>query len=234
MRSEVLLACSAAPATPMERAALTRLTTAVRRAARSLDVRQVAVGSTLGDALPAPDVPAVAVPVCLSPVVGVVEALQEARRASSCLRLADPLGPDWTLAELAAERLIHAGARKDDAVVLGVPGSDDLDELHAFAQAARLLDAVWGGAVRLGSLRGRGVGLREAVDVARESGRRVVVSAYLLGGGADLAGLRDAGADLVTAPFLDGGPPDARLAALVLTRYEQALGRGSVAVDPGA
>jgi hypothetical protein len=234
MRSEVLLACSTAPATPVERAALATLVNAVRREAPGLDVRQVVVSGPFAESLPGPEVPAVAVPVSLSPSRDVVRALAAAREHAPRLRVAAPLGPDWALAELAAERLIAAGARQGDTLVMGVPGSSDEHELAAFAKAARLLSAVWGGRVHLGSLTGSDTSLADAVDIARAYGRRVVVSAYLLSGGRQLTALRASGADLVTAPFLDGGPPDHRLSGLVLARYAQALGRTPVASDPGA
>jgi hypothetical protein len=234
VRVEVLLACSPAPTTPVERAGLAALANAVRREAPDLDVRQVVVSGPLADALPVLDVPAVAVPIGLSPQRDVVRALAAARAQAPRLRLAAPLGPDWALAELGVERLIAAGARKADTLVLGVPGSTDGQELAAFARAARLLSAVWGGRVHLGSLSGSDTSLPDAIDIARAYGRRVVVSSYLLSGGRQLGALRASGADLVTAPFLDGGPPDPRLAGLVLTRFEQALGRAALASDPGA
>ncbi len=43
----------------------------------------------------------------------------------------------------------------------------------------------------------------------------------------------DAGADVVTAPMLDGGPPDARLVSLVLARARSRGGWTSVGGDPG-
>ena len=234
MGAEVLLACTVAPTTPVERAAVASLVNAVRRESPGLDVRQLVVSGPFTGALPPPDVPAVAVPIGLSPGRDVLRALHGARDQAPLLRLAAPLGPDWSLAELGAERLITAGARQGDTIVLGVPGSSDEQELAAFARAARLLSAVWGGRVHLGSLTGTDTSLADAVDIARAYGRRVVVSAYLLSGGPQLAALRVGGADVVTAPFRDGGPPDPRLAALVLARYEQALGRSRLASDPGA
>ncbi len=237
MRSgaEVLLACSAAPVTPVERAALAALTNAVRRESPGLDVRQLAVAGPLMEAVPTHDVPdAVAVPVALSPSRDVMRALHAAQQAEPRLRVAAPLGPDWALAELGVERLIAAGARKGDTIVMGVPGSEDEREIQAFSKAARLLSAVWGGRVHLGSLGGRDTSIADAIDIARAYGRRIVVSAYLLSGGPQLDALRECGADLVTAPFLDGGPPDHRLSGLVLARFEQALGRTPLAADPGA
>ncbi len=44
--------------------------------------------------------------------------------------------------------------------------------------------------------------------------------------GRDADQLRQSGADLVTAPVLDGGIPDRRVVDLVLTRFHQALGLG--------
>ena len=70
-----------------------------------------------------------------------------------------------------------------------------------------------------------GVGT-DAVDLARKQGERVVVASYLLTPGRFADMLRHCGADLVTAPLLDGGAPDPRLVSLVVDRFHQALGVG--------
>jgi hypothetical protein len=62
------------------------------------------------------------------------------------------------------------------------------------------------------------------VAEAGASGRRVVAANYLLAPGhfADL--LAGCGADAVTPPLLDDGPPDDRLVQLIIDRYEQVAG----------
>jgi hypothetical protein len=82
--------------------------------------------------------------------------------------------------------------------------------------------------VHIGSLQGRDTPLGDAIDIARAYGRRVVIASYVLTPGETADRLRQAGADLVTAPILDGASPDRRLVQLVLERCEQVLG----AVEP--
>jgi sirohydrochlorin ferrochelatase len=61
----------------------------------------------------------------------------------------------------------------------------------------------------------------DAVAAARRDGaQRVVVASYLLAPGHFHDKLAGAGADAVTAPLL----PDARIAAVLLDRYDAALG----------
>jgi sirohydrochlorin ferrochelatase len=168
----------------------------------------------------------VAVPLTLTDGTDVSAALAIAQRHDPTLRVAAPLGPDWAVAEICVQRLIEAGARKDDTIVLGVAGSDDDSAIEGFSRAARLVSAVWGGPVHLGSVGGRDTPLTDAVDIARAYGKRVVVAAYLLTPGRFHDMLRHCGADLVTAPLLDGGVPDHRLSALVVTRFHQSLGIG--------
>jgi sirohydrochlorin ferrochelatase len=61
----------------------------------------------------------------------------------------------------------------------------------------------------------------DAVAAARRGGaQRVVVAAYLLAPGHFHDKLDAAGADLVTAPLL----PDDRIAAVLLDRYDSAVG----------
>ena len=94
-----------------------------------------------------------------------------------------PLGPDWTLAEIGVRRLFEAGARSDDTIVLAADAADDR-AVADVGKAARLLSAVWGGRVHVGTLGGPDTPLGDAVDVARAYSRRVVVSSYVLTPGA--------------------------------------------------
>ena len=100
-------------------------------------------------------------------------------------------------------------------------------------KAARLLSAVWGGRVHVGTLGGPDTPLADAVDVARAYGQRVVVSTYLLTPGHVYDDIAAAGADVVTEPLLDGGPPDARIVSLVLARARSRGAWSPVGGDPG-
>ncbi len=221
---ETLLACSSPTTDPIERSALGVLVNAVRRDAPSLDVHDVPADMLHPDESWPPV--RVAVPLTLTGGTDVADALAIARRHDPTMRIAPTLGPDWVLAELCVQRLIEAGAGKDDTIVLGVAGSYDPVAIEGFSRAARLLSAVWGGPVHIGSVGGRDTPLNDAVDIARAYGRRVVVASYLLTPGRHADKLRHSGADLVTAPMLDGGAPNHRLVSLVLTRFHQALNVG--------
>lgn len=221
---EALLACSSGHADSVERAALQALISAVRRDAPSVDVRDTPVEIMSHDETYPPT--RVAVPLTLVPRSEVAVALEVARAHDPELVVAPALGPDWTLAELAVQRLIEAGGRKDDTIVLGVAGSLDDAAIAGYSRMARLVSAVWGGPVHVGSLGGKDTPLPDAVDIARAYGRRVVVSSYVLTPGREADQLRRCGADLVTAPILDGGLPDRRVVDLVLARFHQALGLG--------
>lgn len=219
---ETLLVCSSGHADPAERAAMGALVNAVRRDAPSVDVHDVLVDQLHPDSSWPPV--RVAVPLALTDGTDVSAALAVAGRHDPALRVARSLGPDWALAEICVQRLIEAGARKDDTIVLGVAGSHDQTAIDGFSRAARLVSAVWGGPVHIGSVGGRDTPLTDAVDIARAHSRRVVVASYLLTHGRFADKLRHCGADLATAPLLDGGAPDQRLVSLVLTRFHQALG----------
>lgn len=228
---ETLLACWSGATDPPGRAALGVLVNAIRRDAPSVDVHDVPADQLHPEETPAappwsePPV-RVAVPLALTDGTDVAEDLEIARREDPTIRLARPLGPDWTLAEICVKRLVEAGARKDDTIVLGVAGSHHEAAIDGYSRAARFLSAVWGGPVHVGSVGGRDTPLTDAIDIARAYGRRVVVSSYVLTPGRRADMLRHGGADLVTAPLLDGGPPDPRLVSLVLNRFHQALGVG--------
>jgi len=221
---ETLLACWSGTTDPTGRAALLTLVNAVRRDAPSVDVRDVAAYTFRPQDSWSPV--RVAVPLTLTDGTDVANALATARRHDPTIRIAPALGPDWALAEICVQRLIEAGARKGDTIVLGVDGSDHDAAINGYSRSAQLLSAVWGGPVHVGSVGGRDTPLVDAVDIARAYGGRVVVASYLLTPGRHADALRHCGADLVTAPLLDGGPPDQRLVSLVITRFHQALDLG--------
>ncbi|MFZ0139485.1 MAG: hypothetical protein WAL70_00250 [Aeromicrobium sp.] len=221
---ETLLACWSGSTDPTGRAALGTLVNAVRRDAPSVDVRDVAAYTFRPQDSWSPV--RVAVPITLTDGTDVAHALATARRHDPTIRVAPALGPDWALAEICVQRLIEAGARKGDTIVLGVDGSDHDAAINGYSRSAQLLSAVWGGPVHVGSVGGRDTPLVDAVDIARAHGGRVVVASYLLTPGRHADALRHCGADLVTAPLLDGGPPDQRLVSLVITRFHQALDLG--------
>lgn len=222
--SEALLACSSARSDATERLALRMLVGAVRRDAPSLDVRDVPADLLASDSAGPPV--RVAVPLTLTEGGDVGAALSIAARNDPTLVVARALGPDWALAEVCVQRLVEAGARKGDSIVLGVAGSHDDATIAGYSRAAQLVSAVWGGPVHIGSVGGRDTPLTDAVDIARAYGRRVVVASYVLTPGRSAEMFRHVGGDLVTEPLIGGGVPDPRVVSLVVSRFHQALGVG--------
>ena len=203
------------------RAAFAGLVNAVRREAQDLDVvdafvdvQEPAVAEVVGQTVG----PRSLVPLMLAYDRPVSVDIVQASHRDAAVTVTAPLGPDWVLAEVGVRRLVEAGARADDTIVLAAGTATDDRAVADVSKAARLLSAVWGGRVHVGTLGGPDTPLTDAVDVARAYGRRVVVSSYLLTSGAAYDRMLDAGADVVTAPLLDAGPPDARLVSLVLAR----------------
>jgi hypothetical protein len=218
-----LLACSAATMDHTQRVVVGAFVKTVRSAQHHIEVRDVPVDHLLADTQ-AP-CPRVAVPIALTGHGEEAAAIEVARSLDPELVVAPALGPDWALAEVCVRRLIDARVHQLDTIVLGVEGSDDSDAIADYSRAAQLVSAVWGGPVHLGSLSGRDVSLGDAIDVARAYGRRVVVASYVLTPGPAHEKLRQSGADVITAPLLDGATPDPRLVQLVLERFRQATDR---------
>lgn len=216
-----VLVCSPAAEEPDVRSVLGSFVKVLRGAAPELEIRDVPIDHLPAD-VSAPR-PRVAIPMTLSDHDQVAQAIGIERQRDPELVVSRALGPDWLLAELCVRRLVHAGAHHGDTIVLGVAGSDDPDVIADYSRAARLLSAVWGGPVHIGSVQGSDTPLGDAVDIARAYGRRVVIASYVLTPGRIAEQLRRAGADLVTAPLLDGASPDRRMIRLVLERCDQAL-----------
>lgn len=232
-----VLVCSPVTHEPGVRAVLGSFVKDLRRAAApSFEVRDIPVDHLLADAgswRPADGTSPrfrVAVPLSLSDHDPVALAVAAEKQRDPDLVVSHALGPDWMLAELCVRRLVDAGAHQDDTIVLGVAGSHDPAVIADYSLAARLLSAVWGGPVHIGSLTGSDTQMADAIDIARAYGKRVVVASYVLTPGGTADQLREAGADIVTAPILDGASPDRRLLRLVLDRCREALAAWAPAV----
>lgn len=207
------------------RAAFARLVNAVRREARELEVVDAFVDvehPTVADVLAETCGPRTVVPLLLSADAPLRTAVGAPARLDPRVSVTPPLGPDWVLAEIGVQRLIEAGARSDDSIVLAAGRITDTAAVADLGKAARFLSAVWGGRVHLGLLDGPeggpDLGIGDAIDIARAYGKRVVVSTHLLTEGRAHEQIAAAGADVVTAPLLNTGPPDPRLVALVVAR----------------
>ncbi|HEX6234189.1 MAG TPA: CbiX/SirB N-terminal domain-containing protein [Jiangellaceae bacterium] len=179
------------------------------------DVQQPGLRAVLAD-LEA----AVVVPVLLSAGyhvhVDVTDAIAAADRLS--VRAARPLGPDPVLADVLADRLAEAGV-DDHSIVLAAAGSSDPRAATDVEQVAALLTAKLGRAVKPGYAAASRPAVKDAVRSLQATGQSVAIASYLLAPGSFHDRLRTVGAQVVTAPLL----PDARLADLVLRRYDEAL-----------
>lgn len=225
----VLVGCAHGTDDPAGRAAIRALLDAVRAARPGLavreafvDVQEPRVAAVVDGALAEGAWPVVVVPLLLSVGFHVrVDVAAAVDRPGACA--ATPLGPDPRLVDVLADRLAAVALAADDAVVLAAAGSSDAAAALAVeAVAAGLADRV-PNPVTIGYGAGRGPRVPEAVAAARAGLRgtgRVVVASYLLAPGYFHDRVREAGADVVTAPLAASADP--RLVAVVLDRYDAA------------
>jgi sirohydrochlorin ferrochelatase len=132
----------------------------------------------LADVLAGSTAPTVVVPLLLSTGYHVRQDLPAAVAAAhGPVSMVGPLGPDLLLARAQALRLLEAGARPGEPVVLVAAGSRDPAAAYDLDRAASLLASVWGGSVRVAVLSGPGPRPAEVV------GPDTAVSPYLLAPG---------------------------------------------------
>ena len=176
--------------------------------------------------------PAVIVPLLLSAGYHVHVDLTVAVETAASDRpvvLADALGPDDRLAQLLLRRLMEAGLRAGDHLLLAVAGSSDRRAVDAGHDMAGRLAAASGREVTIGFLSAAEPRLPDAIATARANASvaaRVIVANYLLAPGYfdDLA--HTAGADVTASPLLVADEPAPReLIGLVLDRYAAASAR---------
>jgi len=142
------------------------------------------------------------------------------------------LGPHPLLAELLVRRLLGAGARPGDAVVLVAAGSSDPEGLRDLLRAGRLLAARWDGPVRMATLGGRGPTVPAAVaDVRRVAGpgAHVAVAPYLLARGHFADRLARVAREQGVSVLADVLGSDPLVARLVAWRYRRAVAARAVA-----
>ena len=219
-----LVATSHGTGTPAARSAIGRLVAAVREAAPHLDVRSAfvdvqppRVDAVLDDV----DGLAVVVPLLLAPGFHVrVDIAGAARRP--WVVASDTLGTDDRLTTVMLRRLRQVGATPDDVVVLGSAGSTDPAALASIDRAGELLSVAWGAPIAVGHVGGSGRPMAEVVAEVAQPDRRTVAVSYLMAPGFFHTRLQRCGADLVTAPVLDGRAVDDELVSLVLDRFAAA------------
>lgn len=223
------------------RSAISALVAAVAEAAPHLDVREAFVDVQLprvDTALDMVDGLAVVVPLLLAPGFHVrVDVAEAARRP--WVVAADTLGTDDRLTTVMLRRLRQIGATPDDVLVLGSAGSTDPAALASIDRAAELLSEAWGAPIAVGHVGGSGRPMAEVVAEVAQPGRRTVAVSYLMAPGFFQGRMQRCGADLVTAPVLDGRAVDDELVSLVLDRFAEAAPRldwsaGARGVRPAA
>lgn len=162
---------------------------------------------------------AAVVPLLLSQGMHVLEDLPEAAAGSPGPVLMGPaLGPHPLLARAQVARLLEAGARRGQRVVLVAAGSTDPASDADLVAAAAVLEGAWGGEVALASLTGRGKRLEDVLQPGD------AVSPYLLAEGffsRKLAGVAEEAGAGVVAPVIG---PHELVVELVAWRARALLG----------
>ncbi|OLR90160.1 sirohydrochlorin chelatase [Actinokineospora bangkokensis] len=141
---------------------------------------------------------------------------QVARSGAGAVTIAPALGPAPALVLAMHERLVDAGWRPGDTVVLAAAGSSDPRALADVRRAAVLLGARTGSVVRVGYAATAQPSVAEVVAAARG---RVAVASWLLAPGLFHRAVASCGADVVAEPL--GDHP--RVADLVVRRYLEAV-----------
>ena len=217
-----LVLCSHGTRSDVGAARITDLVAAVAAAMPSVEVREahVDVHPPFLDEVVTPG--SVVVPLLLAPGYHVDVDISGAALAAGAT-VAPALGPDGLLTSLLLARL-KAPARPlgdDDAVVLATAGSSVAGSERATHEVAHQLSARLGRPVHVGYGAACAPRLDDLVARLREEdpGRRIVAASYLLAPGHFHDRVLASGADDVTVPLLDDGPPDRRLVELVVRRY---------------
>jgi sirohydrochlorin ferrochelatase len=115
------------------------------------------------------------------------------------VHLTAPIGPSVVPAAL--DRLIAAGWRRSDAVVLAAAGSSDPRARADVRRAAAVLSRLVRQPVGVGYLATGRPTVADAVAAARRPGRRVAVASWLLAPGLFHRWVAGSGADVVSEPI---------------------------------
>jgi sirohydrochlorin ferrochelatase len=232
----ILIGCGHGTRVPAGRRVMARFRLDLAAARPGLEVRPAQVDvhkPALTDVvaeLTARHRPMVVVPLLLSTGYHVRVDIGAAVAASGGLAVAAaPLGPDPLLVDVLEERLIEAGCRAGEPVVLAAAGSRDPQAGDDVSRVALWLSERRGSPVTVGSLAAAKPTVSEAVSAARarSGGRPVTIATYLLAPGHFSGRLLEAGADRITAPLA----PHPALTRLALRRFDDArLGHARLAV----
>lgn len=222
-KTSALVAISHGTSSPEGQRAVAGLVSAVARARDDLhvaagfvDVQQPDVAATLSPL----EGPATVIPLLLSAGYHVHVDLRDELQEHPGSTLARAMGPDDRLVVVLERRLVEAGLRDADSVVLACAGSSDARAVEDCHEMGRRLSARLGRPVTVGFISAAFPRIDEAVDIERERGHRVAVATYLLAPGYfnDLAHATTA--DLTSGPLLSAdAPAPSELVDLVLDRY---------------
>ncbi len=169
-----------------------------------------------------PGRPVVVVPLLLTVGYHTRVDIARAVRGTPGACAAAPLGPDRRLVDVLVDRLVAAGWRSDDALIVGVAGSSDPDSVRDTQVTLSWVREALGVPATAGYGAAREPTLQAAVTAARAGGAdRVAVASYLLAPGHFAGLVRTSGADVVSAPL--GADP--RLVDIALDRFDAALAR---------
>lgn len=125
-----------------------------------------------------------------------------AESAHSQVAVTRALGPDPVLTDVLLRRLIEAGWRPGDAVVLAAAGSSDNRALRDVRRAAAMLSEAVRDRVEIGYVATGEPRVPDVVARLRSQGaKRVFVASYLLAHGLFHARLAESGADGVAQPL---------------------------------
>ncbi|MEV6244497.1 CbiX/SirB N-terminal domain-containing protein [Lentzea sp. NPDC051838] len=139
------------------------------------------------------DGPCVVVPVFLAAGYHVRVDIPAQIGVRSGVVVTSPLGLDAV--PVVRERLVEAGFRRGDALVLAAAGSSDARSLATARRAAEMLGASAVGYVATAAPR-----IADVVAEVKARGRRVAVASWLLAPGVFHGSLVECGADVVSAP----------------------------------
>jgi sirohydrochlorin ferrochelatase len=131
----------------------------------------------------------------------------------------EALGPGPQLVRILADRLVEAGWRHDDSVILAAAGTSDPGAQRDLHTTATWLSAITGSRVEVAFAATGTPRVPDAVAAMRRRRRgRVVVASYLLSEGLFQDRLRAGGADVVTEPL--GTHPG--MVQLIANRFRRA------------
>jgi sirohydrochlorin ferrochelatase len=162
------------------------------------------LGPSPADVLRSLDGPAVLVPAFLAGGYHVRTDIPAhvAASAHPDVVVTDPLGPSAQLVRVMTDRMMAAGWRPTDSVVMAAAGTSDPGAQRDLRVTAALLSAAIGKRVELAYAATGEPRVADAVAELRARGaRRVVVASYLLADGLFQDRLRASGADVVTEPL---------------------------------